>query len=1162
VPAGARFCPSCGAAIASTEAVPAGRERRLVTILFVDVTGSTSLGERLDPERLQEVLGTYFSATREEIEAEGGTVEKFIGDAVMAAFGVPIAHEDDPARALRAALRIHRRLDRVNEDLQEHFGVTLEIRTGVNTGEVLASTTARPGEPMVTGDAVNVAARLEQAAEPGQVVVAERTARAARGFRYRELGPQELRGKEIAVPAALLLEETLAGPERGVPGLHAPMVGREQELAVLESVYARAAAEARPNLVTIYGEPGVGKSRLVHEFVAWTEDREPRPTVVTGRCLPYGDGVTYWPLAEILKRLADIRDTDPPDVALERVRALGAELITAEVATDPRKSTAALAYTVGLKDPEFAFRTAEPREVRLKIHAAWRSLFSALAQRSPVVAVIEDIHWADAALLDLLEELADRTIGSVVFLCPARPDLTERRPGWGGGRRNVSSISLEPLTDAESDRLVTLLLSVEDLPASVHQRILDRAEGNPFFLEEVIRHLIDDGRIIREGGRWRASADIADVEIPDTVQSVLAARIDLLAPGEKRALQRAAVVGRVFWPGPVRRLLNGDGEGIRQTLERLEERELVLSRLFSSISGEPEFIFKHVLTRDVAYESLPRRERARAHATVAAWIEDTAGERAGEFVELLAHHYAQAYLGLHEIGDVDDETIEALRAKAFRTLLEGAEVARQRFAVRKAMSLAERALGLADGPLDRAAVLERIGRISIDDYHGDRAWETLRQAADILVEHAPDDRLAITRVCARAAEVPLRWPGSMTQPPSEEKVRAYLDLGFANLDDEETEEGVRLLMARAFAPFGFVGAGNRDPEAARAAAEDGERAAEIAMSLGRPDLASAALDGASSAAITLGLYGPDLPRIERRLELVRLIDDPWELGDIFAMGAWIHAIIGDLDRAFDLAQEGRRRSGDQTEGLLLHNTNWGAMASFMLGDWDTAIEMFREADALLQVRGELPPYFMMGLYGAAAFVLDARAEPEAERLVELLRRTQGRPMSGSVASTIWLAWVLTERGDLEGGRTTLEGAAALAWDLFQPLEDLVWAELLALEGRWSEVPGFLGSSRTYAAEAGLRQLPAHLDRLEGRAAAATGDQMSAISALSSARERFAEIGARFELARTELDLATATSAAGRADEARQHLASATPVFVELGAVRQRQEAEELATHLG
>src|SRR2546423_3427246 len=457
LPQEARFCPACAAPV---EQAPSGEERKLVTIVFADVTGSTTLGERLDPERLSEVLTTYFSAMREEIEAEGGTVEKFIGDAVMAAFGVPTAHEDDPARALRASLRMQRRLEEVNEDLRTTHDVALAIRIGVNTGEVVATASPRPGEGMVSGDAVTVAARLEQAAEPGHVVVSERTARATRGFRFRELGDLSLKGKDASVRALELIEES-AAPERGIPGIRAPMVGRDRELALIESVFERVAEEHSPHLVPIYGDAGVGKSRLVTEFLSRAEAHPGCAIVLRGRCLPYGEGVTYWPLAEILKGHAGVLDTDPPDLALEKIRKLGRDLFR-EITDDPERAVAALAYTVGIEHPEISFRDAAPRQVRAETQAAWRAFFSALSRESPVVVVIEDIHWADSALLDLLQDLADRITGATLLLCPSRPELTARRPDWGGGRRNFSSVSLEPLSFADAERLITLLLSIED----------------------------------------------------------------------------------------------------------------------------------------------------------------------------------------------------------------------------------------------------------------------------------------------------------------------------------------------------------------------------------------------------------------------------------------------------------------------------------------------------------------------------------------------------------------------------------------------------------------------------------------------------------------------------------------------------------------------------
>ena len=411
--------------------MPAG-ERKLVTVLFADVTGSTALGEHLDPERLREVLETFFAAMREEIEAEGGTVEKFIGDAVMAAFGVPVAHEDDPARALRAASRMLTRLESVNEELSDRHDVRLQIRIGVNTGEVLATTSPQPGEPMVTGDVVNAAARLQAAAEPGTAVLGERTARSVPRARLIDLGMLDLKGKSEPVRGYRLAGEDVLEAERGVPGLRAPMVGRDAEMDLLRSVYARAVAERRPTLVTVYGDAGVGKSRLTREFLAWAEAQAPAPLVLRGRCLPYGDGIAYWPLAEILKGHAGILDTDAPDLAIEKVRKLGQDLLTADVTADPTLATSALAYTIGLPDPDSPLEAMDPDQVRDEVDAAWRSFFTALAIGAPTVVVVEDIHWADPVLLDLLETLADHVEGPAMFLCPSRPDLTSRRPTWVG----------------------------------------------------------------------------------------------------------------------------------------------------------------------------------------------------------------------------------------------------------------------------------------------------------------------------------------------------------------------------------------------------------------------------------------------------------------------------------------------------------------------------------------------------------------------------------------------------------------------------------------------------------------------------------------------------------------------------------------------------------
>jgi class 3 adenylate cyclase/tetratricopeptide (TPR) repeat protein len=1152
IPAGARFCPACGTPVEPL--APAGQERKLVTVLFADVTGSTELGERLDPERLRDIMASYFDAMRAEIEAEGGTVEKFIGDAVMAAFGVPSAHEDDPSRALRGALRMDSRLESLNRDLLREHDLSLTMRIGVNTGEVIAVTEPRPGEAMVTGDAVNAAARLEQAAEPGQILVAERTARAARGFRFRDLGTLEVKGKARPIRAFELVgsADGVEGAERGVPGIRAPMVGRDEEMALLRSVFQRVKAEDRPNLVTIYGDPGVGKSRLTREFVEWAERSEPAPTLLTGRCLPYGEGVTYWPLAEILKTHAGVLDSDPSDRALARIRDLVDGLTTVEIAPDPE----ALAYTLGLEDPQQRFARLAPRQVRLETHRAWRAFFSAVAAESPAVVVIEDIHWADPALLDLLEELADRLSVPVLFLCPSRPDLTQRRPGWGGGRRNYTSIFLEPLSREDADRLVGFLLSIEDLPAAVHERILTRAEGNPFFLEEILRHLIDDGMIVRSGDRWRAVVEIGDIEIPDTVQAVLAARIDLLAAEEKRTLQSAAVVGRVFWSGPVGELLNGEGDRLADILDRLEKRELVAARLGSSMAGEREFIFKHVLTRDVAYDSLPKRERASAHAEVAAWIERTVGGRTGEFAELLAHHYTEAFLGTRDTG----EDAEPFRRNAFEYLVRASIGARSNLAVEKAERLADRALSLASVPEERAQALEALGHAYQNGYQGDLAWKAFRDAADTRLAGTPDDRSAVARLCARAVEAPTRWPGSMTVVADPEVVLRYLEIGLQYAGDADSEELALLLTAKAFLPFAFPERmrGEADLEEARAA---GEAAAEIAERLDRPDLLSAALDGAGSGLITQGLYGQIERLLRRRIDLATtVLEDPWELGDIYNMASWVAFALGRYREVVQLAEQGLKRTTMDAPGPGLACVSWKGIARWRLGEWDGVHEGIEDALALLGDRRTTPPGFSFPIFGASAFVHEARGNPgAADRiLLEMRSSAQNRQDRPPPWLNMFEAEVLTRRGAYDEALALLDHpylGKIFRGDLYEVLQ--IRSRIVAETESWDRAPALVEEMRAHAREGELLALPFFADRLEGQASLAAGDARKAVELLVRSREGLDGLGAQWEAARVDLSLVEAEAATGDRETATSRMRKALNVFDKLGSLRERDRAREL-----
>ncbi|MEX2652307.1 MAG: adenylate/guanylate cyclase domain-containing protein [Acidimicrobiia bacterium] len=1142
-------------------------ERKLVTVLFADVTGSTGLGERFDPEDLARVMSTYFEAMRTEIEAEGGTVEKFIGDAVMAVFGVPVAHEDDPARALHAATRMMDRLHEVNKELAQSQGISLEMRIGVNTGEVLAHTDSQPGEPMVTGDVVNVASRLQTTAQPGRILVAERTARAVRKFNFNEIGDIQLRGKAIPVKVFELIGHAAEASERGIPGLVAPMVGRDSELALLQTIFHRTSSEARPNLVTLYGEAGVGKSRLTAEFLEWVRKAEPTPIIVRGRCLPYGDGIAYWPLAEILKQVAGIRDSDPSSEALERIRALGGELLTSDVTDDPERTIAILANTIGVTDPDHSFVDLDPREIRVRTNAAWRSLFTALSAQAPVVAIVEDIHWADPALLDILEEMTEKVMGPLLITCPARPELTERRPGWGGGRRNYSSIFLDPLSPEESDTLVGLLLAIADLPAQIRRTIMSAAEGNPFFLEEIVRHLIDQGHIVRKEGSWVAGDALDTVKVPDTVQSVLAARIDLLGPLEKRVLQRAAVVGRIFWPSPVARLLDGEATRVDAVLDHLEERELIQSRLGSSLAGEPEFIFKHVLTREVAYEMLPRRERGAAHAAVATWIEESTGDRASELVELVAYHWAEAFHAAEDDPRTPTERIADLRKRAFASTLEASRASRGRAAVARARRFAEQAMTFADDPMERASAMNARGLAALFDYDGDVAWFSLKDEVDFLLEHAPEERRSIARACARAVETPFRWPGSMKTLIPEEEVIRYIEIGLANLDPgDESEEMVRLLIARAMGLFARWKPDEIETEMVVAAREAGQRAVEIANAIGRVDLASAALDAVGSVEQSLGDYKANTEVLNRRLPLLDRMANPWEIGDALAMGSNNFAYIGDYRQALQLAERGVAETAESSaRGLVLHNTTWISYAEFWLGNWDRIVtDLAARVRVMMGDRANDPPYFAGHQFGVEAFIHAARRDREMTESRDLLTRMVdgAEAVAGSQGGLMfksWEAWIRARDGDVTEALRRLDRLSTQA--RVRPLVDVVRAAVLLDAGLFTTASEFIDGSRDYAQWAGIVALPPHLDRLEAAKALADGDPETAIAMLTKVGGDFADLGLKWELARTELWLAEAYLGTGNRDGASRAVESARPVLEGLGSVLEIERARSLLKRL-
>ena len=665
----------------------------MATVLFADLVGSTALGADQDPERTRVLLDRFYEAMAEEIELAGGTVEKFVGDAVMAAFGAPAALEDHAERALHAALGMQRRLN-------ELFRDRLALRIGVNTGEVVVGR-PREGSSFVTGDAVNVGARLEQAAGPGEVLVGERTAAAVRGaFELAEPVTVEAKGKPEGVVAQRLVRALSLMRPRGVGGLRTVFVGRDAELGQLQDAYACVVAEGRPQLAVIAGDAGVGKTRLVRELWGWLATQEQQPLQRTGRCLSYGHGIAYWPLAEVLREHFDLRDDDGADVALERFgrfRYLG--------------------LTLGLDVAE----GLHPLAARERLHDSWAEFLQELVGARPLVVLIEDVHWADDDLLDLLDSLVSQVDGPLLLLTTARPELLERRPSW-----QRWALPLEALGERTAAELLDGLIGAE-LPPELRTAIVDRAEGNPFFVEELLATLIDHGVLKRQNGGWTAADLPEGFEVPDTVQAVLAARIDLLPAAEKAALQAAAVIGRIFWTGPIYELVGGAPD-----FDLLVERDFVRRRAGSSLSGEREYAIKHALTREVAYASLPRARRAQLHSSFAAWLERT-GEGNDEHAALLAHHYTEAVrpedLDLAWAGR-EDEAVE-LRAKALVWVKRAAELAVGRYEIDEGLALLHRAVELEDDPAEQGRIWYEIGHASALKYDGEGFVAAMEKALEL-----------------------------------------------------------------------------------------------------------------------------------------------------------------------------------------------------------------------------------------------------------------------------------------------------------------------------------------------------------------------------------------------------------------------------------------------
>ncbi len=752
----AKVCAECGVKL-SLQMVAKYDERRIVTIIFGDIAGFTAMSEQLDPEEVKHISNTCFVELSKEVERYGGHVDKYLGDNIMVLFGAPVAHEDDPERAVRCALEMQTAVRSLSETLTREMVArhgmqfNLELHIGINTGEVMAGIMGsnRDQDYTVMGDAVNLASRLQHAADPGKILVGELTYRATcEVVEYRAKDRLTERGKQMPVPVWEVVGLRAQRDNlRSSIGLEAPMVGRASQFSHLKDLYQNVAEQCRPERVVIYGEAGMGKSRFLLEFEKYAEGL-PQPAFFRkGRSLPYGggQGISYWALAEIVKNECDILDDDPAEVKYTRVSDRVHELYASEAVgagesrhpleREMREVTQMLTYLLGVENTDSHLeQRLDPQSLRDILFLSLRRFFERKAQHAPLVLAFEDSHWADESLLEFLDYLrATASDAPMLLICLARPQLQERHPQWAARVSREHRIVLDRLSDADSGEVLDELLKrAADATASLPLRdnIIATAEGNPFYLEETVRILNDQGAL--RGGD--DAVESAAVRIPTTIQGLIGARIDRLglrsdgkedAPDsagmiEKRALQAAAVVGRIFWQGAVALLLGGGD--VEAALHSLQDKDFIVERTGSRFTGEREYSFRSILTRDVAYNTLPKQRRAAWHAQVADWIEKKAGRRSAQFVELLAYHYEEAarleldVLSLSNAGGRSDNT-----AQAIRYLQAAGDRERARQNIRAAASLYQRAIDRAEASGNRptsylqllcsyAAMLEVLGQ--------------------------------------------------------------------------------------------------------------------------------------------------------------------------------------------------------------------------------------------------------------------------------------------------------------------------------------------------------------------------------------------------------------------------------------------------------------------
>jgi class 3 adenylate cyclase/tetratricopeptide (TPR) repeat protein len=1093
---GAKFCSQCATPILEI-ASAAREERKVVTVIFADVVGFTSRAEQLDPEDVRAMLSPYYARLRSELVRHGGTVEKFIGDAVMALFGAPVAHEDDPERAVRAALAIR-------DWVLEQGG--LQVRIAVNTGEALVALGARPGEGegMASGDVVNTTARLQSAAPVNGILVGEVTYRATSPvITYREVEPVTAKGKVEPVPVWEALEaRSRLGSDLNRIG-RAPLIGREQELDVLRDSLARVRRERTPQLVTIVGVPGIGKSRLIAELFRHVSN-DPSELILwrQGRSLPYGDGVTFWALAEMVKAQSGILETDSAKRAAEKLH-----LAVSDVIPDLSERgwvEGHLRPLAGLSGD-----TEGGSDRQSEAFTAWRRFFEALAELHPLTLIFDDLHWADDHLLDFVEYLVDWVSGvPLLVVCTTRPELFERRADWAGGKRNVTTLSLAPLTDDETAQLIASLSDQPLMPVDTQHALLVRAGGNPLYAEQYVRMLAE-----------RDAAE--ELPLPETVQGIIAARLDALSPEEKSVLQNAAVMGKVFWLGAVTQIGRLERRRAELHLHALERKDFVQHARRSSVGDEAEYAFLHVLVRDVAYGQIPRGQRAEKHGLAAEWIASLG--RTEDHAEMLAHHYLSALELRRSAGQATDAT---LAERALASLREAGDRAFSLNAIKSASRFYEAAMQLAPpSSTERAHLLFKLGRTRV--LAGDLDPTLLSAACDELIACGEPETAAEAQISL--AEV--SW------------LRGDRDRSFGHVHRaSELAEELEPSRATAYVVSSvsrFLMLVGENAEAIRL----GRAALAMADQLGLGELRAHALDNVGVARVHSGDPG-GIDDLERSAAVAAQVSAPGELCRSMFNLASVLWEQGQLRRAVGLVE-------DQIElsARIGHMWRWqfarGSIPEFQyqLGQWHDALAGANEFVA--EVEGGSPHVVACVSYGVRAQIRLGRddvrgALADAERALDLARLA--KDPQNVYQQIAWCANVFRECGDSQRAAT---------------LADELLAELRARSGVRNANQMLHVLAWTLSALAKGREMSEALPEadvpwVQAAKAFASGN-------LEKAADICAAMGAVTEEAHDRLWLAEALVKQNRRADADRQLQRALAFYRSVGATRYIREGEALLT---